>query len=127
MNVNQEADHYNALHDHEGATWSGVYYAAIPREDENKESKEKMSNSYGGSLVFRASAAGDSKLDLTEQQLQRMQVQMQPHGTIRDLNSSSGAEPKICEYAMHIPQEGEMLLFPGIISGPASSISVECF
>lgn len=97
---------YNGLHDHEGALWSGVFYAQVPLA---------CAGGASGALVLRTAVGG-----LTAKQA----------ASAAQLDAAAPAVGW-CRFAAVEPREGTLLLFPGWLphavlplKGPAASMRI---
>ena len=84
-------EHYNGLHDHEGALWSGVFYAKVP---------PACAGGGSGALVLRTAVGG-----LTAAQAEAAAAPA----------AAGTPAPAVgwCRFAAVEPREGMLLLFPG--------------
>jgi uncharacterized protein (TIGR02466 family) len=85
------AEHYNGLHDHEGALWSGVFYAKVP---------PACAGGGSGALVLRTAVGG-----LTSTQAAA--------AAAPDAAETPSPAVGWCRFAAVEPREGMLLLFPG--------------
>lgn len=103
LNCNRAGD-LNVLHNHDKATWSGVYWA----DDGGPHASE-----WSGRLLLRAEA-GETELDLTEAQAHRLFTVSET--LTADAAAAARAQGRRCVYARVDPEPGSLLVFPGWLS-----------
>ena len=112
LNVNRAGGDFNALHDHEGATFSGALWLDAGGAGGSGGTGD-AGNAGGGELVFRLTASGDAgrRLGLSAQQLARLTVVQE--SAPDDGGAGDPALADVCEYASMKCEAGTIILFPG--------------
>ena len=108
LNISRHG-HYNRLHTHEGATWSGVLYLS--------DGKDGKSLPYSGDFIIKPTPhKKEDTYTLKAVELARLSIS----DDICDRFSCNR-----CEYFQYSVREGEMLVFPSYLHHAVLPLSIE--
>ena len=113
ININRHG-HWNRLHTHEGAAWSGIYYLQCPPIESaavlegGGEEEEACARSCGGRLLIKPSPhiSEVRNYDLTKLELARLNSIALNADDSRHFSSC-------CDYLEIEPEEGMLIIMPG--------------
>jgi hypothetical protein len=111
-NINKNG-HWNRLHSHAGACWSGVYYI--------QSDPRSLARRYSGSLLLKPTSHVSEAVELDEDERARLFCSDEDNArAVRD-----GLTPSCCDYITIAAEPGMMVLFPSWLHHAVVPLSVK--
>ena len=121
LNINCH-NHYNNVHHHGGAAWSGVIYCHMPYNHNDDDDDDNVVNNNlieGGDLIIKPEPhpSQDNDYVLKDYELNRLSRRQACNGERHQRLS--------CSYFKYQPREGQIILFPSWMYHGVSALNVK--